>query len=344
MESPASVTTRDLSKAAGVSQPTVSRALRGDPRISAATRERVQALAKKMGYVPNPLISALMSSQRRSRRRTQEVVAFLTSFRTRDDWKTNATHREFHEGAQKQAARYGYEMEDFWLREPRMTSRRMSEIFFHRNVHGVVVGPLPTGRGHLSLEWSGIAAVAIGYSMIRPRLHRVSHDNFGGMRNLLRQLVKRGYRRIGLVLRSSVSARVNYHWSGAYAEYQMTLPAESRLTPFIHEPELFNSEQIVSWARKERPDAIAVADASTSKWLRDAGYRIPEEIGVCYLDWIDDSGYAYLNQNSAAVGAAAVDLVIGQLNRNERGLPEIPKTTLVDGFLVEGSSLRPLLP
>lgn len=45
------VTSRDVARLAGVSQPTVSRALREDPRISPATRARVAQAARTLGYI-----------------------------------------------------------------------------------------------------------------------------------------------------------------------------------------------------------------------------------------------------------------------------------------------------
>src|SRR5215210_4030422 len=44
-------TSHDVARAAGVSQPTVSRALRGDPRVAEATRDRVALAARELGYV-----------------------------------------------------------------------------------------------------------------------------------------------------------------------------------------------------------------------------------------------------------------------------------------------------
>lgn len=44
----------DIARAAGVSRTTASAALGGSGRVSAATRDRVQAIAAQMGYVPNP--------------------------------------------------------------------------------------------------------------------------------------------------------------------------------------------------------------------------------------------------------------------------------------------------
>ena len=53
------VTSFDVAKLAGVSQPTVSRALRADPRVSTRTRERVEAAATLLGYVPSAAGRAL---------------------------------------------------------------------------------------------------------------------------------------------------------------------------------------------------------------------------------------------------------------------------------------------
>jgi LacI family transcriptional regulator len=49
------VTSHDVARAAGLSQSTVSRALRNDPRVAGETRERVQRAAAELGYVPNAL-------------------------------------------------------------------------------------------------------------------------------------------------------------------------------------------------------------------------------------------------------------------------------------------------
>lgn len=53
------VTLADLARRLGLSKSTVSRALRGDPRVTAATRERVLQLAAEYNYSPHPLASAL---------------------------------------------------------------------------------------------------------------------------------------------------------------------------------------------------------------------------------------------------------------------------------------------
>lgn len=59
------VTSRDVARLAGVSQPTVSRALRDDPRVSEETKKRVRDAAVLLGYVPSEAGRALSSGRTR---------------------------------------------------------------------------------------------------------------------------------------------------------------------------------------------------------------------------------------------------------------------------------------
>ncbi len=60
-----SVTSHDVARLAGVSQPTVSRALRQDSQVSTATRERVRVAAEQLGYVPSELGRSLSTRSTR---------------------------------------------------------------------------------------------------------------------------------------------------------------------------------------------------------------------------------------------------------------------------------------
>src|SRR3712207_6231742 len=65
------VTSHDVARLAGVSQPTVSRALRGDPRVSLDTRERVRLAAERLHYIPSAIGRSLST---RSTRRVAMVA------------------------------------------------------------------------------------------------------------------------------------------------------------------------------------------------------------------------------------------------------------------------------
>ncbi|GAB2648495.1 LacI family DNA-binding transcriptional regulator [Kribbella swartbergensis] len=56
-------TSHDVARLAGVSQPTVSRALRDDPRVSEATKQQVRAAAEALGYAPNAIGRALSTGR-----------------------------------------------------------------------------------------------------------------------------------------------------------------------------------------------------------------------------------------------------------------------------------------
>src|ERR687895_2999877 len=66
------VTSHDVARLAGVSQPTVSRALRDNPKVSAETRQRVRDAARALGYVPSETGRALSSG------RTYRIGLLLT--------------------------------------------------------------------------------------------------------------------------------------------------------------------------------------------------------------------------------------------------------------------------
>lgn len=66
------VTSRDVARLAGVSQPTVSRALRDDSRVSVETKQRVREAAQLLGYVPSEAGRALSSG------RTRRIGLLLT--------------------------------------------------------------------------------------------------------------------------------------------------------------------------------------------------------------------------------------------------------------------------
>ena len=57
----ARTTLKDIASACGYSVNTVSRALRGDERLSEATRSLIREAAGRMGYIPNTMASSLRS-------------------------------------------------------------------------------------------------------------------------------------------------------------------------------------------------------------------------------------------------------------------------------------------
>jgi LacI family transcriptional regulator len=48
-----------------------------------------------------------------------------------------------------------------------------------------------------------------------------------------------------------------------------------------------------------------------------------------------------MNQNSYCIGAVATDTIVGQLHRNDRGVPDFPKAVLIQSNWVRGATVCP---
>src|SRR3954467_6338095 len=74
------VSLRTIADEAKTSRMTVSLALRGHPSISAAQRKRVQKLARRLGYTPNPIVTNLMGMLRAATHtKTTISIAIVTN-------------------------------------------------------------------------------------------------------------------------------------------------------------------------------------------------------------------------------------------------------------------------
>lgn len=335
------ITLKHIAEEAQVSRMTVSLALRGDVSLPAATRERIKAVAGRLGYRPDPDIARLMEVVRSNKKRNQHSkIAYLIAYRNRTEWKKETTQWLYFEGAQQRAHEYGYLLEEHWLSAPGMTDRRLSEIIHSRGIEGVLVAPLP-GFGPIfdSFRWELVSAVALGYSLTQPALNRACNHQFQSMRVLLRTLRQHGYRRIGLAMPGDQDNRVNHHWRAAYLTEQSLEGGHGWPTPFLADK--WTRPAFETWFKKSRPDCVITVSTDPGRWLADMGLRTPQDIGLANVDLNPDThGITGINQNSRQVGAAAVDVLISQLRHNERGVPTIPRLAMVEGTFVMGDTTR----
>lgn len=281
MKASSPVSMRTIAQQAGVSHVTVSLALRNDPRLPLETRQRIQAIAHELGYRPNPLVHALMAQVRTAKPVTRTTtLAFVTAFPTRDGWR-KASHifREYYEGAVERAQQSGYQIEEVWAKEPGMTGRRLTQVLLARNIRGLIIGPVPTARGHLSLDWSQFAAAALGYSMTRPDLHRAAANHYLGMTLALRKLRRLGHRRVGFAIPDSSEERVNRANLAAVLTYQRTQRPANRVPPLLMRGD-WDEKAFRTWVCRYRPDAVISHAAMVALDVRRFGMRVPEDVAV----------------------------------------------------------------
>ena len=333
-------TIKQIADAAHVSTATVSLALRNHPRISKKTAQRIQEMAKLMGYHPNPLVVALMSHVRMTTQLPPSTtLGFINAYPERDPRKVSSGFALYFKGACDRADQLGYRMDAFWAREPGMTARRLSNVLLARGIPGILVGPLPRGRGHLSLTWSKFAASSIGYSMWRPHLHRATSHHAHAILLALRKLQRLGYRKIGLAMSPNFDERVDHHWLANFLLSNHNLEEKYGVPVLIDDTD--NMQKFPKWFSTHRPDAIISPHQSAYDWLLRLKVNVPGDVGFVHLD-LDPQlmNFSGINQRPELIGAAAVDLLINQLNRNERGVPEDPRLLLIESVWVDGFSTR----
>lgn len=330
-------TMRQIATAAGVSVATVSMALRNSEKITAAVREKVRAVAAQLNYRPDPLIAALADRRREHKPASLDVIAYITAYPTREGWRDNRFAPAAYEGACARAEQRGYRVEHFWLRDAQMTSRRLAHILQSRGILGVCFAPFPDVVPQFTFAWDRFCTAAIGYTMLRPALHRASPHQFQGMQLTLNTLRLRGYKHIGVALGKRVSKIVAKNWIAAVLLFQYN-HGRSAATCLVYEES--DRQELTHWLKTGKPDAMIVSDVFLIEWIKEMGIRIPEDMGVVPLE--RHPGYAGLDQKPAMVGAAAIDLVVGMIQRNETGLPPDPKVVMVEGTWIEGPSIRPV--
>jgi LacI family transcriptional regulator len=334
------VTIRDIAAAVGVHHSTVSRALKDERRIPAATRARVQAAAKELGYRPDPMLSALMAYRNDSRVRSfQANLGWITNFTKRESWK-GYERTDYYRGALARAEELGYGLDEFWLKEPGLTPRRATEILRSRNIQGLLFIPQPRSRAHLNLDWEKFSAVTFGRSLASPRLHTVDNDHYSSMAILMRKLKKLGYRRIGMAIWPHHYEATDRNCAAAYWAFQH-LPPQKQIPVFM-EPTPWKKARFCSWMKKYRPDVVVSFDNELYEWIQEMGMDVPGDVGFALIAKHAESTQRLsgMDENNELVGAAAVDVLVRLIQRRETGPPLVPVSTLVEGRWIGGDSTR----
>lgn len=342
------ITMKTVAAQAGVTQATVSMSLANHPRIPAATRERIQAIARRLGYHPNPYVSTLMRIRRHGKPlKDKPVLALVCAQRTPDGWRDNPapTIRQMREGAFERATYRGYRAQEFWLHRDGMSNDRFSEMLHARGIQGVLIGPLADGDPPPALHWDYFAAVCLSVPLPSFTIMTVCNDHYFSSLQAVRECHRRGYRRPGLVLRKSHQHRFQGRWEAGFVIARQLLPDLAATNPLYVE-DWADEAFILRWLAKEKPDVIITpASDVLPPMLARAGYRIPEDIGFAMLacPQIGDP-FSGVYQNGQMIGALAADTLMSLVERHERGLPAQATTLMVEGQWNEGKTLRALAP
>lgn len=182
-------TLQQIADQTGYSASTISRALRGDPRVTAPTRDRIRAVADTLGFSRNAVASTLRSGGPTS------IIGLIVP--------------DFHDpffaavaaGVQDAAARCDRDvLVGCHHHSPEEQDRLVRQIASHR-VGAVIIVPAPGGSTRrLGIE-AGFGTRVVAVDQPAPELHCdfVTTDNAGGARTLAAEMLRRGHRRFVIV-------------------------------------------------------------------------------------------------------------------------------------------------
>lgn len=280
-------TSFDVAELAGVSQSTVSRALAGDPTISAVTRDRVRDAARELKYY-------IDQNATRLRTGCTNVIAVIVICRPGQlKGDINPFYYSLLGNVCSALARAGYEA---------LTSFQDSPANFYgyyeanRRADGLIV----IGTAENTEAWDYYREVAeSGARMVcwgapYPDQNWVRSDNVGGGRLATRHLIDNGYRRIVHVGSKTALQR---QYADRFEGYSQEMTAHG-LDPVIVQidPMLQRIDQgrkaIIAAIESGVPfdavfcacDQIAIGVMGE---LQARGYAIPEQVGVVGFDGIN---------------------------------------------------------
>ena len=311
------ITIKDIAQALGLSNSTVSRALRDSHEISLETKKLVTEYAGKMEYKPNPV--ALSLKERRTRSLGIVVSEIANSF-----------FSQAINGIESIAHERGYTVIITQTSESSTREANNIRDLASRSVDGLLIS--------LSCETSDLAYLKTLHERGMPMVffdrvpeeittHKVISDNYQGAYDATMHLIESGYRRIAFMGNAAHLLIIKDRLAGyTDAHKKHGLAVDERLIKYCAHGGLIYKE--AEDALKEllrpriKPDAIlACADKLTTNCLRYFHAKkisVPDEIALVGFSNLDltellKPSLSVIRQQAFEIGQQATELLLQML-------------------------------
>ena len=188
------------------------------------------------------------------------------------------------------------------------------------------------------LDWSRYAGVYTDYMIERPALHAIASDHHRSLMDTLQRLGGMGYRRPGVFLHRHHDERLQHRWEGAFLAYQRNHRNMGSIPPLIMSE--FERVAFIRWFKHYKPDVVLGHWTGAIDWMMECGNTIPDSVGFVSLNvTTEERPCAGLDLQPGLLGARSAELLIAQLQRNERGIPTPASITMIPALWRDGPTL-----
>lgn len=315
------VSMRQLAKIAGVSVATVSYALRDDPRISAATRQRIQSLARKHNCRVNVQARGFFEG------RSFSIAVIVPDIRC-------GFYPPILQGIERVAADRGYTVCFANSYNDPQTEAKVIHTYMQHRIDGLIVAPISESADNshfLELQREGVPIVVIDRRLDFVETDFVGCDDYAGAFAATEYLISMGHRYIAHITGSRdawTTIRRKSGYSDALKRSGIELPEGysvevDYLTNALHGFSGAVSESVKALFQMEpRPTALFVSNdllaIEAYGAIRRLGYRIPDDVSVVGFADLDISQYidpplTTVHQPAEKMGEVAANILIDKI-------------------------------
>ena len=275
------VTLQDIAKATGYTVNTVSRALKNKEDIAQETCDRIQKVAREMGYVRNYLASSLRSG------RTKTLAMIAGSM-------TNPFYAILADLIEQEAVRLGYSLVILVSRDDPATELNAVEMALSRQVDGILITPSSFDSPALSvLRSSHVPFVLLSRYQAGARDDCVYCNDEEGGYLAGKYLIETGRKKLGMLTYRKVVFSSRERFSGfRRACEEFGLSGDSVRFACTENPDEI-LEILKGWIADGVTGLFSFCDVeawNTITLLEGAGFRVPEDLMIVGFDNI----YGYL--------------------------------------------------
>ncbi len=284
------ISIKDVARESGASLTTVSLVLNDrDHRISPATRERVLKAVDRLGYRPNRLAQGLQSQK-------SGLIAILVP-QLRHAF-ADAYFGELISAIHDHASEVGYKILLEVARPEFIKSNQHQELFDRHFVDGILCCGVTNKDAYLKeFAGAGRAVVVVNNYLPSFKLNHVCCDYKAAGRMAGEYLLDLGHRRMGLIHGAQevqTSLDLQHGFEEALRDAGVKLPAS------LVEDGLYTEEggEAASKRMMKRNPGVTAILAGNDKMaigaitgLKDAGFRVPEDVSVVGCDDMHQAGY-----------------------------------------------------